>query len=384
MTTHARSVGRRGVVVGAAAGVSSLLLPPAARASSAITPIPSYAGGSVDGTFTASLNDLTYRAIADGTDFLVVGAFTTVNGAARTSIARLDASGTLDTTFAPSFNNRILGAERQSDGRILVGGMFSTIDGESRSRIARLEPDGSIDDSFSASANGNVWDFAVESDGSIIVVGTFTTVNGVTRSRIARVSSSGSLDMDFDPNASGGSTNIYSVAVQDDGRILVGGNFTTIGGGSRVNIARLNTDGSLDTTFVPPLLNDYVSCVVLDGGAALVSGRFDIAGAGRLMRLTASGSLDTTFDVDANDFVWRVAAQGDGDIVLGGDVTRVNGITRTRLARVGPTGTVDADFDIAADDWVRDVLPLDDGSIIAVGQFTSMGGESHERIARIV
>lgn len=117
MTTRARTVGRRGVVVGAAAGISSLLLPPAARASSAITPIPSYAGGSVDSTFTASLNDLTYRAIADGTDFLVVGAFTTVNGAARTSIARLDASGTLDTTFAPSFNNRILGAERRGDRR---------------------------------------------------------------------------------------------------------------------------------------------------------------------------------------------------------------------------------------------------------------------------
>lgn len=384
MTISARPVGRRGVVVGATAGVSTLLLPPAAQASSAVTPIPSYAGGSVDSTFTTSLNDITYRAIADGTDFLVVGAFTTVNGIARTSIARLDAAGTLDTTFAPSFNNRILGVERQSDGRILVGGQFTTVDGESRSRVARLKADGSLDDGFIASANNNVWDFAVESDGSIIVVGTFTEVNGETRSRIARLSSSGVIDPDFDPDASGGATNIYSVAVQDDGRILVAGNFTAIGDGSRTNIARLETDGSLDISFVPPLLTDYASCVVLHDGVALVSGRFDIAGAGRLMRLTTSGSLDTSFAVDANAFVWRVAAQRDGDILLGGDFGAVNGSTRSGLARVGPTGTVDDEFDIAADDWVRDILPLDDGSIIAVGQFTSMGGESHQRIARIV
>ena len=115
---------------------------------------------------------------------------------------------------------------------------------------------------FNPDASSDVYSIAVQPDGKILIGGYFTTIGGVTRNRIARLNPDGSLDTAFDPNAN---NNVYSIAVQPDGKILIGGNFTTIGGVTRNRIARLNPDGSLDTAFNPDA-NNNVSFHRVAGG----------------------------------------------------------------------------------------------------------------------
>src|ERR1700682_3610762 len=93
-------------------------------------------------------------------------------------------------------------------------------------------------DGFDPNANGIVSVVVVQPDGKILIGGSFTTVLGVTRNGIARLNTDGTLDIAFDPNANGGS--VEAIAVQADGKILVGGIFSPIGGQTRQNIARLD------------------------------------------------------------------------------------------------------------------------------------------------
>ncbi len=94
-----------------------------------------------------------------------------------------------------------------------------------------------------------MYSVAVQSDGKVLIGGTFTTYNGTSRGYVARLNSDGSLDTAFATGA-GANSQVNSVAVQSDGKILIGGDFTTYNGTSRVRVARLNSDGSLDTGFL--------------------------------------------------------------------------------------------------------------------------------------
>ena len=99
--------------------------------------------------------------------------------------------------------------------------------GQARNYIARLNADGTLDTGFNPNADGYVYSIALQADGKILIGGCFTTIGGVTRNRIARLNADGTLDTGFNPNANG---HVYSIALQADGKILVGGDFTTIGG----------------------------------------------------------------------------------------------------------------------------------------------------------
>jgi uncharacterized delta-60 repeat protein len=111
---------------------------------------------------------------------------------------------------------------------------------------------GSVDLSFNpgSSVNGTIHCLALQSDGKILIGGVFTTVNEAVRNRVARLNTDGSTDFDFDPGSgiSGVNTN-FAMAVQSDGKIIVGGHFTAVNGTNRNRIARLNADGSLDPSF---------------------------------------------------------------------------------------------------------------------------------------
>ena len=151
----------------------------------------------------------------------------------------------------------------QPDGRILVGGYFSTLGGggtgtTTRNFVGRLNADGSLDTAFNPGANNWVEALAVQPDGKILISGYFTTLGGggtgtTERNRIGRLHADGSLDRDLNPGAN---NSILALAVQPDGKILVGGNFTMLGGGGtgttvRNSLGRLHPDGSLDTDVQP-------------------------------------------------------------------------------------------------------------------------------------
>ncbi|HNR29006.1 MAG TPA: tail fiber domain-containing protein, partial [Candidatus Dojkabacteria bacterium] len=107
-------------------------------------------------------------------------------------------------------------------------------------RIARINSDGSLDTTFNpgSGANDTVTSLAIQTDGKIVIGGNFTTYNGTARNRIARINSDGSLDTTFDPG-SGANDTVSFLAIQADGKIVIGGNFTTYNNASRGRIARL-------------------------------------------------------------------------------------------------------------------------------------------------
>src|SRR4029077_7948453 len=152
---------------------------------------------------------------------------------------------------------RVLAIAVQPNGKIVVGGSFSSFHGlgpvTTRRRIARLNADGLLD-TLDPGANGDVLAIALQSDGKILVGGNFNLLGGggtgtTPRNRIGRLNADGSLDTGFNPGAN---SVVQSLVVQPDGKILAGGVFTTLGGGGtgttpRANIGRLNADGSLDS-----------------------------------------------------------------------------------------------------------------------------------------
>jgi uncharacterized delta-60 repeat protein len=129
----------------------------------------------------------------------------------------------------------------QSDGKVLIGGGFTAYNGTSRGNVARLNSDGSLDTDFAtgAGANNYVGSVAVQSDGKILIGGGFTTYNNTSRGGVARLNSDGSLDTGFLATGAGANGQVESVAVQSDGKILIGGRFTTYNGTSRGYVARL-------------------------------------------------------------------------------------------------------------------------------------------------
>src|SRR2546428_107148 len=111
-----------------------------------------------------------------------------------------------------------------------------------------------LPDSFNPGADSVVRSPAVQADGEILVGGAFTTLGGQSRNIIGRLNADGTVDTGFNSSAGGAfqTPSVDCLAVQADGKILVGGGFTTLGGGqSRANIGRLNADGTLDASFDP-------------------------------------------------------------------------------------------------------------------------------------
>src|SRR6266403_3818810 len=167
---------------------------------------------------------------------------------------------------------------------------------------------GSALDGFDPNANGPVYAVVVQPDGKILIGGGFTTVspNGgppVTRNHIARLNPDGTLDNAFDPNANG---NVHSFAVQADGKIVAGGLFSNIGGQTRNNIARLDGTTGLADSFDPNANSTVYSIAVQADGRILTSGLFaSIGGQTRnhIARLDATTGLTDSFDPNANSTV---------------------------------------------------------------------------------
>ncbi len=180
-------------------------------------------------------------------------------------------------------NGEVAAVAVQADGKIVLGGTFSAVNGVPRSNLARLNSDGTLDTEFAnspvAGVSGPVHALAVAEDGSIYVGGTFNQAGGVATTGLARYLPDGSVDRDFaaklEPGING---TVFAVAVEADGKILVGGNFATLAGQPRKNIGRINPDGSPDTA-IPALgeLNGKVNALTpMSAKASLAGGSFRV------------------------------------------------------------------------------------------------------------
>ncbi len=303
--------------------------------------------GAVDSGFAFSnnlINGPVYAAVArpDGR-ILIGGDFNNVGGQPRTFLAQLQPGGGLDTNFASvAINDSLRAILIQPDGRIVIAGRFTTVDGQPRNRLARLNADASLDVTFApvSGANNSIRGLALQPDGRVIIGGQFTSYDGVARGRLARVLTNGTIDTTFD-SGSGADRQVRSVAVRADGKIFIGGDFEIFSGFTRSCIARLQPGGNMDTSFVPGSSpSDQIRAVMPTAdGAVWIGGSFSSRGDAtryNLALLNEDGvalpfTADTDFDVNA------VLVQPDGQTLVAGDFSSIFGLPAGRLARLNTT-----------------------------------------------
>jgi uncharacterized delta-60 repeat protein len=338
---------------------------------------------------------------------LIGGSFSFVGSAPRRGLARLNPNGTLDAAFAIPLgtNGTVNAIAIQPDGKILIGGNFSYVNNIPKNRFARLNPDGSLDVTFNANLStnnsccGNVVNvIAVQPDGKILIGGNFlTSNNNFGTSGFTRLNADGSTDSSFSTSISSG--NVQTVALQPDGKILIGGSFFQISGINRNNIARLNVNGSVDTSFIPVDRlgaatgpnSEVTRIAVQNNGKVIITGNFSsFNGVARrgIARLETDGTLDTSFNAEINNgggSVTALVAQPDNKVLLGGNFFQVNGVNRSRLARLNADGSLDTTFGtiVGPDGSVNAVVLQPDGKILIGGSFNFVSGASRRKLARL-
>jgi uncharacterized delta-60 repeat protein len=300
--------------------------------------------------------------MASGDDRMVLaGNFRTWNSAARGYLIRLTTSGTRDGTFNNSTSgadDRIMHVNWFSDGSGgMIYGYFHSYNGQPRGGIAGLNADGSLNSAYAGiTANQGfpamVFSLATQSDGKIIVGGNFTGVGGKYRGGFARLNPDGSLDTSFKAGVDG---LVQNAAIQADGKILVAGNFGQCQGYARSSLARLNPDGSLDTAFNPPLGADIVyQALPLPDGKIMITGYLEdpnTHGYTPAVRLNSNGTRDTSFDASGFNIPGsegthgsRIAVAGTNYIVAGTYSTDTVEEGFGYLARLTGSGAVDTTF----------------------------------------
>ena len=352
--------------------------------------------GSLDASFAPGTNaDREIRValpLPEGR-ILLGGMFTEIGDAHSGGLARLEKGGSVDASLGATVRGDVFALALQSDHKILIGGGFTEADGQPCRHLARVNPDGTLDETFTARAgcNHEVRALVVQADGKILAGGNFNTVNGRRQNHITRFFEDGVRDSTFNPGRAAAGV-VWSIALQTDGRILVGGDFKSFDGKPWGGLVRLNPNGSLDTTFNTGAGADAaVFAVALQADGKIVIGgdftRFNALERNRVARLNPDGSVDHAFDPGAgpNNGIRCLAVQPDGKVLIGGLFTSVNGVPRGRVARLNADGSLDASFDPGegANEVVRWVAPQTDGKVIVVGGFTRFAGKDCVRLARL-
>lgn len=354
--------------------------------------------GTTDTTFNGPGGWFGVRAIAVQSDGKILFTIDNNKTASYNRVIRLDTDGTIDSSFSTAYylnQGKFSALAVQDDGGVLVGGNFTQLGGYSLPFLARLKPGGAADGSFLPKMGGVVEAIAVQPDGRIVVAGSFKTVAGVARKYIARLNADGSLDASFDPGA-GPNVSIARIALQPDGKIVIGGLFTQVGTTACNHIARLNADGSLDTAFVTgagfdDLLYGVEALALQPDGKILAAGNFTAyngAARTRVARLNPDGSLDALFDAGAHVPMnaCGLAVQYDGKILVGLGVPNSVSSLTGGLVRLNADGSPDATFDpgmgpVPGGIYGAAVQP--DGKILVSRFFTTFNGVARNAIARL-
>jgi uncharacterized delta-60 repeat protein len=283
-----------------------------------------------------------------------------VNGVYRPGFARLLPDGSLDEGFGASVSAEYRGATdavvalaRQTDGRIFIGGRFASVHGVARCGVARLNVDGSLDRTYlegksgickpGEGTTGWVGDIALQPDGRLIIVGAFSLFNSSPVDGVLRLLANGGVDTTFKahPLKTLEAGSAMAVALESDGDILIGGNFSVERGAARTGVLRLKANGALDTSFAKDLL-----------GAELVS---------------------------------DILVQRDGRIVLGGGFSSVNGTPVWGVARLLQNGSTDLSFaerQTVVYHGVSSLASSPDGGVILVGEFMTGNGAPRNGVSR--
>jgi uncharacterized delta-60 repeat protein len=352
--------------------------------------------GSTDTIFSSPFdNASTVSAIALQSDRrMVVGGNVRLIGDTSgnvISLTRLNSNGTLDATFHPPPDVRGTPVI-QPDGKILVAG--NSADGTPG--LVRLNANGSRDDAFiTAFFPNGVSPAALQPDGRILVL---VTGHDFRPSQIARLNANGSVDATFNPG-SGPDNSVRALVLQTDGKILIGGDFYNYNGTARNCLARLNSDGSLDASFVPdnpnsietnPIVPAHVGALAVQPDGRVIAGGYYYSGSSldqtpnRLFRLKADGRLDSSFPLGPGfeapvPNINTILLQPDGQAVVGGAFNVVNGTAHVAIARL--FGTPPATPQLAN---ISTRLRVKTGENVLIGGFIITGSAPKKVMLRAI
>lgn len=316
--------------------------------------------GATGASITATVNMV--RMLPDGRAY-IGGRFATLGGGITFgqggyeiySLARILPDGSPDKTFANAriketdsppppqafFPGIVRDLDIQADGRLLVVGEFTMVEGRfSRPRICRLTDTGDLDELFFITLNQPAWSVKERSDGKIWVGGRFTTVNGNAQSGIVLLNADGTVDTGFANPLINVGTNqvVHTLLPQSDGKLVVLGTFAQINAVNTKSIRRFNTDGTLDTGWDPAVSMGTLLC-----GAQDSTGRIYVGTIGGLFRLLASGAVDPawTNPFSGSDEINSVVPLPGGGVIVGGEFVLAGRYSNVMLSN---TGTVMPDL----------------------------------------
>ncbi|MFN0274870.1 MAG: T9SS type A sorting domain-containing protein, partial [Chitinophagales bacterium] len=321
------------------------------------------------------------------------------NGSTIYSIGRINTDGTLDESFHPSgegpisseYGTALLDVVTFNSGNIAYVGNFYKFDTKLHNNIVLIDSIGNLsplmptDKGFDAP----VYETAIQSDGKIISVGAFKKYGDITTNGIARINTDGTLDATFVASISGAQT----LAIQSDGKILVGGKFSNVNGTSKNDLVRLNSDGTIDATFssgsgVTGGDNSITAIKILSDGKLLAAGSFsNYNGTLRndIVRLFDNGSLDTSFDPGAgcDNKIFVLAEDSAGNYLVGGAFSQYQYTDVGVMFRVLPDGLLDTTFvHTMENDEINDIIILSDEKIM-VGGAMKYEGTTNRHLLRL-
>lgn len=292
----------------------------------------------------------------------VVGNFNRYKGIPQSGLTVTNLDGSLFSGFTNLGCNtqgvQPRTVEVLSDGKIYV--TTSNYGGVATNGLVRINTNGTRDTSFSGltqiTAGSQFGDIEIQSDGKIVGGGSFITINGTSRQGICRLNTNGSLDTSFGgvsgftaPLSFGFVADIVDLAIQSDGKILCIGYFNAYSGTPINNLCRLNTDGTLDNTFTSPFVNfnNFQNLVV----EAQPDGKILIGGS---LRLVTGGTIYNVLRLNSNGTLDNTFTPVTGygqcnDLELQSDgkifVSTVGGTSVTnQFFRLNTNGTIDNTF----------------------------------------
>jgi len=333
---------------------------------------------------------------SSGSKIYVAGGYNIYDGTNANRIIKLNNDGSIDPAFFYSlgFDSFTASIAEQSDGKILVGGGFSIYNFISANRIIRLNNDGSIDPTFvyGTGFNGGVAKIVIQPDGKILIGGSFNIYNGIGASGIVRLNTDGSIDPTF-VYGLGFNGQVQVITIQSDGKILVGGSFSIYNVTAVNNIVRLNSDGSIDATFVIGTgFDNGVQSILLQNDKILIGGNFNNYNgtpANYIIRLNSDGTIDPTFvyGTGFDSSVFSIAIKND-KIFVGGTFGNYNGTPANDFIKLNSDGSIDTLYlsyiGSGFGFGTVSVINIIGDTALVGGTFSSFNGVSANNIIRLL
>ena len=332
------------------------------------------------------------------------GAFLNVGGARHFGFAGIDSSGTVSaSTPDAEVVGQVYALAPLADGSMIVGGSFLKSGQQARNNILKVQANGTLDSTWNPAADQTVLSLAADGAGNVYVGGTFANIGGKARASVAKVSATGTgaANATWNPSVAPAGHPVNALAL-DGSHVYLGGDFTQVGAQTyNGGLARVSTSaaGAVDTGWIPfatDPINDggTVKSLVLDGGYLYAGGIFfDEGGLQYVARYSTagSGSADASwnpapnFAFFGNNQVDSLYADGAGSLFIGGIFQSIGPLERNNIAKVSTSGAgdADADWDPSADEQVFALLPDGNGNLYVGGGFFNIGGHARRCIAKV-